>query len=199
MSTRHPVREGRTSFYEPPPSLEDLACDKSAPHRTAPHRTAPHRTAPHRTAPHRTAPHRTTSHRIAPHRTAQKKSEQHRPVEYVSPPRISDADATVTCCQAVRWDALYRTTPSGNCDYDVYLIRYSIGSSLVPLNASGKYQHYSGNWHYSAYCRYWLFPSVSSNFTGTVAGGRYYSTGTIEEALLLCTRSSRACRAAPAP
>ena len=55
------------------------------------------------------------------------------------------------------------------------------------MHYRGKYRHYGGNRHYSAYCQYWLFPSVRSDFTGTVAGNRHYSTGTIQGSLLHLT------------
>ena len=45
---------------------------------------------------------------------------------------------------------------------------------MVPLCASRNYRHYSGNRPYSAYCRYWLFPSARSDFTGTIAVNRHY-------------------------
>ena len=60
----------------------------------------------------------------------------------------------------------------------VYYIQSS-GSSIVPACASGKNRHYSGNRHYSAYYHYRLFPMGPNNFTGTIAGDRHYSTGTI--------------------
>ena len=56
---------------------------------------------------------------------------------------------------------------------------------VVPLKCRyvhyrGKYWHYSGNREYSANCHDLLFPSVPSDFTGTIAGNRHYSTSTIE-------------------
>ena len=48
------------------------------------------------------------------------------------------------------------------------------------MHYRGKYWHHSGIRHYSAYCRYWLFPYVPTDFTCTKAGNRHYSTGTIE-------------------
>ena len=56
---------------------------------------------------------------------------------------------------------------------------------MVPVCASRKYGHCTGNRHYSAYNHYWLFPSVPSNFTDTIAGNRHYSSGIIEGPLLL--------------
>ena len=52
------------------------------------------------------------------------------------------------------------------------------------MHYRGKYRHYNGNRQYSGYCRYWLFLSVPSDFTGTIAGNRHYSNGTIEALLL---------------
>ena len=54
----------------------------------------------------------------------------------------------------------------------------------MPVRDSRKYQHYSGNRHYSEYCHYWLSPAVPRDFTGTIAGNRHYSTGTIEGNIL---------------
>ena len=56
--------------------------------------------------------------------------------------------------------------------------RCSKGPSVVPVSVGQKYRHYIvGNRHFSAYCR-WLFPSVPSDFTGTVAGKRHYHYAT---------------------
>ena len=41
--------------------------------------------------------------------------------------------------------------------------------------------------YYSACSHYWLFPSVPSDFTGTKADNRHYSTGSIDGLLLYCT------------
>ena len=54
----------------------------------------------------------------------------------------------------------------------------------MPVCVRREYPHYSGNRHYSACCHYWLFLPMPSDFTGTIAGNRHYSTGTIEEPLL---------------
>ena len=35
-----------------------------------------------------------------------------------------------------------------------------------------------------AHCHYWLFPSVKSDFTGTIEGNRHYSTAIIEGPIL---------------
>ena len=43
------------------------------------------------------------------------------------------------------------------------------------MHYRGKYWPYSGNRHYSEYPLDSLFPSVPSDFTGTVAGNRHYS------------------------
>ena len=45
--------------------------------------------------------------------------------------------------------------------------KYSGGPFIVRVCAinSRKYRHCSGNRHYSAYCQYWLFPSVPSDFS----------------------------------
>ena len=57
--------------------------------------------------------------------------------------------------------------------------------SSWPVCASRKHQHYNGSRHFSAYHHYWLFAPVPSDFTGTIAGKRHCSTGTIEGPLLL--------------
>ena len=48
------------------------------------------------------------------------------------------------------------------------------GPSIARVCAIRKHRHYNGSRHYSAYCHYWLFASVSSYFTGTIAGNRQY-------------------------
>ena len=48
------------------------------------------------------------------------------------------------------------------------------------MHYRGKHRHYSGSWHCSAYGHFWLFLSVPSDSTGTIAGNRHYSSGTIE-------------------
>ena len=50
----------------------------------------------------------------------------------------------------------------------------------------GKHRYYIGNRHYSAYCHYRLLSFVPGDFTGTIAGGRHYSAGTIRKALKYC-------------
>ena len=64
------------------------------------------------------------------------------------------------CATVQQWWFLYS---AGLC---------SSTASVVPpkclcAHYRGKYRHYVGNRHYTAYCHYWWFPSVSSDFTGT--------------------------------
>ena len=73
-----------------------------------------------------------------------------------------------------------RERDSANCNVRAY----TNGSSVVPVCASRKHRHYSGNRHYSAYYHCSLFPSVPSDFAGTIAGNRHYSTGTTAGPLL---------------
>ena len=47
----------------------------------------------------------------------------------------------------------------------------------------GKCRHCTGNQHYSAWCHYWLFPSVAGYFTGIMAGNPHHSAGSIERPL----------------
>ena len=58
----------------------------------------------------------------------------------------------------------------------------SSGPSIAPVGV--KHRQSSGNRHYSACCHCWLLPSLPSDFTGTIAGNRHYSTGTTEGPLL---------------
>ena len=50
------------------------------------------------------------------------------------------------------------------------------------VTPAGKHRHYSGIWHYSAFCHFWYIPHVPSDFTGTIAGNRHYrGTSTVLE------------------
>ena len=70
--------------------------------------------------------------------------------------------------------------------------RYSAGntSTITATGKCRKHQHYNVNRHYSACCHCWLFPLVPSDFTGTIAGDRRYSTGAIEVPLLLLSKNA---------
>ena len=57
----------------------------------------------------------------------------------------------------------------------------------MPECTSRKYRQYSDNRHYSAYCHYWLFLSVPSDITGSIADNRHYPTGAIGGSLLCVT------------
>ena len=59
-------------------------------------------------------------------------------------------------------------------------LEYYSGPSIEPVCACWKYRHYSGIRSYSVCYHYSLFPSVPSDFTGTIAGNRHCSTGVIE-------------------
>ena len=62
---------------------------------------------------------------------------------------------------------------------------YSSGPSLEPICVSQQHRHCT--WRQPALPRtlpHWLVPSVTSDFTGTIAGNRHCSTGTIEGPLL---------------
>ena len=59
------------------------------------------------------------------------------------------------------------------------------------------YVHYrEKHRHYSTYCHYWLFPSVPSEFTGTIADSRHYRGTSIVPwyALRCCLAIDRAVR-----
>ena len=58
----------------------------------------------------------------------------------------------------------------------------------MPVCASGKYRHRSGNRPYPACWHYWCFPSVPTDCTRTITGNRHYSTGTIEGSILHKTK-----------
>ena len=77
-----------------------------------------------------------------------------------------------------------REKEGGGGDTKRLASNYSSGSSIVPVCVRREYPHYSGNRHYSACCHYWLFLPMPCDFTGTIAGNRHYSTGTIEGPLL---------------
>ena len=54
----------------------------------------------------------------------------------------------------------------------------------MPICTSQHYWRSIGNGHYSAYYHYCLITSVPKDVTGSTAGNRYYSIGTIEGPLL---------------
>ena len=54
------------------------------------------------------------------------------------------------------------------------------GPSIVSVRASRKYRHYRGHRHYSTYYHHWLFLTVASDCTGTIAGNRHYSHDTMK-------------------
>ena len=68
-----------------------------------------------------------------------------------------------------------------NREHQQTIIKHRTRRLSIPLVCvRRKCWHYSGNRHCYANYNYWLFPSVPSGFTGTIAGNRHYSTGTIE-------------------
>ncbi|CAM9993349.1 unnamed protein product [Laminaria digitata] len=62
--------------------------------------------------------------------------------------------------------------------------------SIVPGCASQQYRHHSGKPALLRTLPHWLIPSVPSDLTGTIAGSRHYSTGTIEGPLLYVESST---------